>query len=130
MKLKSIVLSSALAFVSIFSAAQAKEIEMEKWNCKGLKPNEGFTLSLEAKTNSNVENKAISYAMKITDNKGTILVDDIADGSKEDVMLNFQTKPNAKVKVIGGLYMDELDQTWIELGEGSSMKNLRFDCGI
>ncbi len=63
------------------------------------------------------------FGLELRDSRtGTVLLAERVNVETEDVMFSFS---NRQRTISGMIYLDELDQTWLEIGRNK----LRFDCG-
>ena len=124
--MKTLLLALSLTLGLAASAQAAKKIEKEKIECEGLDQNSGYTMTMDARSQSNVEGKAIAYYLEVLGEHQEPLFANIVFGVKEDVMLNFKSKAGVQPKLSGLLYMDEADQTWVKLNGDE----LRFSCQL
>ena len=127
MKITALVLTLVSAFA--LSAEAGRKVEMETILCKGREESRGVTLTLEAKSNSNVEGKAIAYYSTLTERNGN-QVTGMIFGYKEDVMLNLKPKRDAAVQVSGTIYMDDAEQNLDLLDSNGKTHPLYLECGM
>lgn len=124
--MKATILTLA-AFTLALGAQAAPRTQKEKILCRGIAGSEGVTLVLEARSNSNVEGKAIAYYASLT-NKLNETTTGILFGYKEDVMLTLKPKKGDSVRVSGTIFRDEAQQN-LELDLGHDDKiDLKFEC--
>ncbi|MGE0632890.1 MAG: hypothetical protein AB7O96_10805 [Pseudobdellovibrionaceae bacterium] len=102
--------------------------EKEKLVCNSLRP-KGYTIVLDAKSQSNVEGKAIAYWTSIDHPNGDGYQGMIF-GYKEDVMLNLKPRANDNVQLTGTIFMDDEEQNLeYEKSPGKWIK-LKVTCNL
>ena len=119
------LLVTATVFASLTVHA-ARQPEKEILVCKGIEGSRGVSLRLEAKSNSDVEGKAIAYYATII-NKAHEKTSGIIFGYKEDVMLKLVPKRGDSVQVSGTIFMDDEEQN-LEIDNGNDKIDLKFNC--
>lgn len=99
--------------------------EGTSYYCKGIDGSEGKTMYAKLVNADEVKDgyEDMIFLFVVRDGSKTIFSDYVA-ATSEDVMLNFTSHDGAAV-MSAGIFMDELDQTWVKLGR----KKMRFDCG-
>lgn len=129
MKITAIILA-ALAITAVNAEARSlvRKVEKETIVCKGREESEGITLVLKAKSQSNVEDKAIAYYASITHADG-VGYDGMIFGRKSDVQLFLSPRKDDNVQVSGTIYMDDAEQVLTYKVDGEKTK-LLLNCGL
>ena len=123
-------MKSVLMLLIILGAAvvEARPVVKETIACKGVGESSGYSVLLRAKSQSDIENKAIAYWVSVDEPEG-IGYDGLVFGYKNDVMLNLKPRKNDSVRLTGTIFMDDLDQVLTyERGDGKKVE-LELQCG-
>jgi len=95
--------------------------------CTGLDQSKEYKLVLKAKSQSNVENKAIAYWASVDQPDG-IGYDGIIFGFKSDVQLNLRPRRHGNVQLSGTIFMDQTEQDLTYENSDNKMMNLKLNC--
>ncbi|MGE3757260.1 MAG: hypothetical protein AB7H97_05865 [Pseudobdellovibrionaceae bacterium] len=95
-------------FVLTAMSAQARPVEKETIICNSVRP-KGYKVVMSAKSQSNVESKAIAYWTSV-DHPDGIGYQGLIFGYKEDVMLRLSPRKNDNVQLTGTIFMDDEEQ--------------------
>ncbi len=100
----------------------------EQYYCKGnFHTPEQTTLFVKALSHDHaIEGEKMEYLIVIRDGSEVIYKGHVTAES-EDVMLSFKSR-RGQPKLSGMIYMDELNQTWIKLGNGQGKNDMNFNC--
>lgn len=129
--MKSIFLATVALTTGAIGAinAQARIVEKETITCVGMEQSEGYSLVLKAKSQSNIEGKAIAYWTSIDQPDG-VGYDGLIFGFKSDVALQLKPRRNDNVQISGTIFMDDEEQNLdYENADGKTVK-LKFSCQI
>jgi hypothetical protein len=98
----------------------------EQYYCKGnFSTSESTTLFVKALSHDHaIEGEKMEYLIVIRDDAEEIFHGHVSAES-EDVMLSFKSR-RGQQKLSGMIYMDELNQTWMKLG--NAKEALHFNC--
>ncbi len=123
------VLIAILALVATNAQAATRKVEKETIICDGIEESKGYKLVLKAKSQSNVEEKAIAYWATLDQPDG-MGYEGLIFGYKSDVYLNLRPKRNGNVQVSGTIYMDDAEQELeYEIADGTVI-NLHLNCHL
>lgn len=125
MKFLMIVTLTALTTLSAHAARQA---EKETLVCQGYDESAGYSIKLEAKSQSNVEGKAIAYWTTVTQPNG-VAYEGLVFGRKEDVQLVLSSRKNDNVDLKGTIFMDDATQVLV-YKNGRKSEKLYLNCNV